>query len=105
MVRGSTGLDPNQAGRQLLKECEDITTLQLPTDNYLAASIYAMDLKNRLRNVETDCNRLHGLAPPNRGSFNSTHVYGTRVPVEEPSTASKTDIAAQPIDRELIHQP
>jgi hypothetical protein len=32
------------------------------------------------------------LAPPNRGSFNSTHVYGTRVPVEEPSTASKADI-------------
>jgi hypothetical protein len=31
-------------------------------------------------------------APPNRGSFNSTHVYGTRVPVEAPSTASKADI-------------
>ena len=28
------------------------------------------------------------LAPPNRGSFNSPHVYGTHVPVEEPSTAS-----------------
>jgi hypothetical protein len=23
--------------------------------------------------------------------FNSTHVYGTHVPVEEPSTASKAD--------------
>src|SRR5262249_11930475 len=33
------------------------------------------------------------LAPPNRESFNSTHVYGTHVPVEEPSTASKGDIA------------
>jgi hypothetical protein len=32
------------------------------------------------------------LAPPNRGSFNSTHVYGTHVPVEEPSTASKADM-------------
>ena len=32
------------------------------------------------------------LAPPNRGSFNSTHVYGTHVPVEEPSTASIADI-------------
>jgi hypothetical protein len=39
--------------------------------------------------VETDCrNRLHDLAPPNRGSFNSTHIHGTHVPVEEPSTAS-----------------
>src|SRR6516225_12486605 len=34
------------------------------------------------------------LAPPNRGSFNSTHVYGTHVPVEEPSTASKADICS-----------
>src|SRR6516225_4797357 len=33
------------------------------------------------------------LAPPIRGSFNSTHVYGTHVPVEEPSTASEADIA------------
>ncbi len=32
------------------------------------------------------------LAPPNRGSFNSTHVYGTRMPVEESSTASEADI-------------
>jgi hypothetical protein len=26
--------------------------------------------------------------------FNSTHVYGTHVPVEEPSTASKADICS-----------
>jgi hypothetical protein len=31
------------------------------------------------------------LAPPNRGGFNSTHIHGTHVPVEEPSTASGTD--------------
>jgi hypothetical protein len=31
------------------------------------------------------------LAPANRGALNSTHIYGTRVPVEEPSTASRTD--------------
>src|SRR5215470_10272759 len=33
------------------------------------------------------------LAPPNRGGLNSTHVHGTSVPVEEPSTASRADIA------------
>src|SRR4051795_11944673 len=27
-------------------------------------------------------------APPNRGSLNSAHIFGTHVPVEEPSTAS-----------------
>src|SRR6476660_5125478 len=31
-------------------------------------------------------------APPNRGSFNSAHIRGTHVPVEEPSTASGADI-------------
>jgi hypothetical protein len=34
---------------------------------------------------------LHDLAPPNRGSLNSTHIHGTHVPVEEPSTASEAD--------------
>jgi hypothetical protein len=38
------------------------------------------------------------LAPPNRGSINSTHILGTHVPVKEPSTASKADLtnAEQP---------
>jgi hypothetical protein len=41
--------------------------------------------------AETDCrDRLHDLAPPNRGGFNSTHIHGTHVPVEAPSTASTT---------------
>jgi hypothetical protein len=31
-------------------------------------------------------------APLNRGSVNSTHIHGTHVPVEEPSTASEPDI-------------
>jgi hypothetical protein len=32
------------------------------------------------------------LAPLNRGSLNSTHIHGTDVPVEEPSTASNSDL-------------
>jgi hypothetical protein len=33
------------------------------------------------------------LAPPNRGmSAAGTHIHGTHVPVEEPSTASKADV-------------
>src|SRR3954471_19067239 len=31
-------------------------------------------------------------APPNRGSVNSAHIFGTHVPVEEPSTASTADL-------------
>src|SRR5258707_4684651 len=33
------------------------------------------------------------LAPLNRGSLNSAHIHGTHVPVEEPSTASTTEVA------------
>jgi hypothetical protein len=52
-----------------------------------------VNLKDRLRNIETDCrDRLHDLAPPNRGSLNSAHIFGTHVPVEEPSTASEADL-------------
>jgi hypothetical protein len=31
------------------------------------------------------------VAPPNCGGLNSTHIHGTHVPVEEPSTASIAD--------------
>src|SRR3979490_1671410 len=34
------------------------------------------------------------LAPMNRGSLNSTLIHGTHVPVEEPSTASETEVAS-----------
>src|ERR1700730_16419257 len=40
-----------------------------------------MNLENRLRDVETNGrDRLHDLAPPNRGGLNSTHIHGTHVP-------------------------
>jgi hypothetical protein len=53
MVRRGTGLNADQTGRQLLKEREDIATLQLPTDNH-----DAVDLKDRLRDIETDCREI-----------------------------------------------
>jgi hypothetical protein len=41
-------------------------------------------------------------APPNRGSFNSAHIFGTHVPVEEPSTASKPAIKTYERDGEKV---
>jgi hypothetical protein len=44
------------------------------SDNYLAATINAVNLKNGFRDIETVCREsLACLAPPIRGSFNSTH--------------------------------
>src|SRR5689334_2144479 len=38
------------------------------------------------------------VAPPNRGSTNSAHIFGTHVPVEEPSTASLPKITGDQAD-------
>jgi hypothetical protein len=59
-------------------------------DDHIAFGVNAMDLKNRLCDVETDCrNRLR--SPVLR--IRSPHGdHGTYVPVEEPSTASGADI-------------
>ena len=80
--------------RQLLKEQQHITALQLKAEDYIAFRIDAVNLNDRLCDIEADCrNRLHRLAPPNRGDLNSTHVHGAHAPVEEPSTASIADMA------------
>src|SRR5262245_57002865 len=49
-----------------------MTALQLTADEYIALRIDAVNLKHRLCDIEADCrNRLHRLAPPNRGDLNS----------------------------------
>jgi hypothetical protein len=55
MMRRGTGLDTNQARRQLLKERQDVTTLQLPAHHHLAGGINTMHLKDRFSDIETDC--------------------------------------------------
>jgi hypothetical protein len=92
MMRRSAGLDANQTRRQLLKERQNVAPPQLTADNHLAFRINAMDLKHRLGDVETDSrNRLH-VGSSETWVLNNTHFDGTRVPVEEPSTASVSDL-------------
>ena len=60
-MRRCAGFDPYETPRQLLEENNDIPTLEPAPDDHFAFSINAMDLENRLCDVETDCrNRLHG---------------------------------------------
>src|SRR5260370_1901453 len=54
VMRRCAGLNADEAWRQLLEECQDIPSLQLAADHHLAYRIDAVDLKNRLRDVETD---------------------------------------------------
>ena len=61
MMRRGASFDTNQARRHLLEESQNVAALQLTADDHLAVSINAMDLKNRLRDIETDCrDSLHG---------------------------------------------
>jgi len=48
MVRRGARLNADQAWRQLLKERQNVATLQLTADDYLASSINAMDLDTDL---------------------------------------------------------
>ena len=99
-MRSGAGFDTNQARPQFLEEGQHVAPLDPTTQGDIALRIDAMNLKNRLRDVETNCrNRLHDLAPPNRGRLNSTHIRGTHVPVEEPSTASNADNGREIISR------
>src|SRR3974390_3463689 len=103
-MRGSAGFDSNEARRKLLEEPQDVTTLQLTPNYHLAFNVNTVDLKNRFGDVETDCrDRLHDWLLPNRGGLNSAHIHGTRVPVEEPSTASTADYCTAAEKASLDH--
>jgi hypothetical protein len=61
MVRRGAGLNAHQAWWQLLKECQNRPPLQLTTHYHLATSVNAVNLEDRLGDIETDCrDRLHG---------------------------------------------
>ena len=49
MVRRGAGFNTNQARGQLLEECQNVATLELPTKDDIALRIDAMNLKNGRR--------------------------------------------------------
>src|SRR5262245_31224111 len=60
MMRRSAGFDANQARRQLLKEWQNVSALELTTNDDITCRVNSVDLKNRLGNIETDGrDRLH----------------------------------------------
>jgi hypothetical protein len=54
MMRRRAGLETDQAGRQFLKERQNVMALQLAADDHLPLSVDAVNLKNGLRDVESD---------------------------------------------------
>jgi hypothetical protein len=87
--------DADEARRQLLKEWQNVPALELTTNDYITCRVNSVDLKNRLGDVEADCrDRLHVWLLRIVRALNSTHIHGTSVPVEKPSTASIANVAA-----------
>jgi hypothetical protein len=73
---------PTRQGCSFSKERQDVATLQLTADDHFAIVINAVDLKYRFGNAETDCrDRLHDLAPPNRGALTAPTSMALNVPV------------------------
>src|SRR5262249_602325 len=61
MVRRGARLDAHQARRELLEERQHVPPLQLPTHDHPAVRIHAMNLENRLGDIETNRrDHLHG---------------------------------------------
>jgi hypothetical protein len=61
MMRRGAGFNTYKARWQLLKKGQDVASLQLAPNDHLPISVNAVDLKDRLRDIETDCrDRSHG---------------------------------------------
>jgi hypothetical protein len=91
-VRRGASLDPNQTFWQFLEERQDGARFNWRRmSTWPAASTpwtWKTDLAMSRPIVVTTC--MSGSCES--WGLNSTHIHGTHVPVEEPSTASKADI-------------
>jgi hypothetical protein len=86
------GLATGKDGGSFSKEGRHVATLELPTEQHIALRIDAVNLKNRLRDIETDCrNRLNDLLLRIVGALTAPTSMALTVPLEEPSTASTAD--------------
>jgi hypothetical protein len=92
IVRRGASLYADQARWQLLKERQNVATLQLAADDHLASGVNSVNLEDRLGDVETDCcDACMASSSESWESLNNAHIHGTHVRVEEPSTASTAD--------------
>ena len=60
MMSRSTGLHPNETGRKRREECQNVNATELLPDNAPSLGVHAVDLKDVLREIESDCGNLHG---------------------------------------------
>ena len=60
MMRRAARLDPDEAGWELLEECQHLRASERLADDGLARGVHAMDLKHMLGQVQADRCNVHG---------------------------------------------
>src|SRR5262245_49511723 len=85
-----TRLNADEAGRQGREELQQLRSGDALPDHHRAINIHSVNLKNRLRDIETDrANLAHGRLPSS-GSFRRNHPMALDAAGWAPSTASFT---------------
>lgn len=93
MMRGRTRLDTNQAGRQTSEQLQQLRPTDALADHHRAISVHAVNLKNRLRYIETDRDNLaHGRLPSSWLLSDATILWHIDAVEWAPSTASLASI-------------
>src|SRR5262245_33741248 len=73
IMRARTRLNADEAIRQACEEVQQLRSSDAPPHHHRAPDIYAVNLKNRLRDIETDrANLAHGRLPSS-GAFRRNH--------------------------------
>src|SRR6478672_4609802 len=87
MMCGRTSLNADHAGRQTREKLQQLRTADPLADRHLAIAIHAVNLKYRLRYIETNrANLAHGRLPSS-GSLNATTLWHIDAVEWAPSTA------------------
>ena len=61
VMRGGAGFHANQARRLLVEEGQHLPPPQLPAEDHATVGVNAVDLKNVLRKINSDCDNFsHG---------------------------------------------
>src|SRR5262245_60475456 len=78
MMCGRTCLNADEAGRQRREELQKLRSADALADHHRAIGVHAVNLKNRLRDIETDrANLAHGRLPSS-GAFRRNHPMALR---------------------------
>src|SRR5262245_61311336 len=89
-----TCLNADEAGWQAREELQQLRSANALADHYRPIGVHAVDLKNRLPDIETDrANLAHGRLPSS-GSFRRNHPMALDAAEWAPSTASKAAVRA-----------